>query len=420
METLNQGAVNDKNIADDYKLSWVSTAFFIGSVANASVKTILPISESLWGLMSVGVGIGIVLMYAVNFKEMLQRTSKLFWRSVVLFLCIYLLSALLIFFRGEPLDFMISDTAFLTFAWWIPSGVFACSVYDKSILYSVWVKASFIISAFAILTFFFYIPPEVDDGSTVYNMTFGFNIILPLLFQINELLKSRKLWLLAIVLFEIFTVFVYANRGILLSLIFFGIYKFAFESKSQLRRIVSGLLLILATIVMLSSIETIAENAVAILNTFGFESRTLNMLATGVVSDTSGRDDLWIICLKMIIESPIFGWGLGGEYYGIANGLGEEATAAYSPHNGIIQNFVCFGVFGGFISTIIILTPLILLKKVRDPYTKILIVIFCASRVVPNLVSGDGFFTEPKVAIYLYLFYFGNRNLRRSRNYQNE
>lgn len=397
----------------DERLSWVSAIFFIGSVGNASLKSVLPIPDSLWGLVSALVGAGILGSYFYYSKEMLRRSYHLFLSVVFLFALLYFLSAFLMISRGESLRSMLTGSALFTFAWWIPTGVYACSVYNKQILYDVWVKASYIMSAFSTIIFFFHIPDKQFDGVAEYNMAYGYFIILPLLIQIHEYQQKRYLWLLLLVLFEIFTIFVYANRGIILSLVFFLVYKFAFESDSMLRKVFSIMFLILFGLLMLSNIQTIATVAVSVLDSFGLESRTLGMLAGGVIDDMSGRDEIWSICFKMIEKRPLIGWGLGGEYTYLTHAFtgSLEADALCSPHNGIVQNFVNFGIIGGLFSSIIVLIPLFFINRIDDRNLKILIVVFCASRVIPNLVSGDGFFTEPKVAMYLFLFYFGNRKI---------
>lgn len=400
----------------DVRLSWASTFFFIGSMANASLKTILPISESIWGPLSILFGVFIIGGYLLYSKEVLRRSHYIFWRTVSLFVILYVISAVLILLRGESLKSMIIGNVFLTFAWWIPSGIYACSVIEKKILYDVWVKASYILSLMAIIIFFFHIPTEKYEGAAEYNMSFGFYIILPTLIQINEFCKNKRFWLFFLILFEIFTILVYANRGILLSLVFFVVYKFAFESESTTRKVIAFLILLLVSLLLLSSIQSIATVAVAILDSFGFESRTIGMLADGIIDETTGRDAIWKYCFQMIEDKPILGWGLGGEYHQLSVAItGSNSVAddpSCSPHNGIIQNFVNFGILGGIISTMIILIPIFYLRKVRDNFCKALILIFCASRVIPNLVSGDGFFIEPKVAIYLYLFYFWKHGIK--------
>lgn len=400
----------------DYRLSWTSAVFFIGSVANASLKSVLPIPDSLWGIISILVGVGIIVTYWVNSKEMLRRSSSILWRSFFVFTVLYMISVILMSSRGESLKTMISGNAILTFAWWIPTGVYACSVNNKEILYKVWVKAAYIISAFSIIIYFFHIPDKKYEELAEYNMSYGFYIILPLLIQINEFCRNKNKWLLLLILFETFTLLVYANRGIFLSLVFFLVYKFAFESNSIARKVFSIFLLTFLGLIMLASIQTIASVLASILDSCGFESRTLSLIVEGDLSNMTGRDEIWKICFKMIEERPLLGWGLGGEYTYLTQAfLGEpEASSSCSPHNGAIQNFVNFGIIGGIISTMIILIPLLYLNKVKDPYAKILIVIFCASRVIPNLISGDGFFIEPKVAIYLYLYYFWKRGYKRA------
>lgn len=397
----------------DERLSWASVLFFICDAANATVKMVLPIPESLWGAVSAAFGMAIILGYAINFKEMLRRSSKIFWRVFSIFIAIYTLSAVICTIGGYPITLLLKSNALATLLWWIPSGVFASSVKDKSILYNVWIKSSYVISAICIALFFFHSPNE-EQGSVEYSMSFGLKIILPLLIQMNDFVRNKRIWLLLFILFQIGLILIYANRGPLLSIIFFCIYKFAFESESRFRKIISFFVLGLAVIIMLSSLQAIAESAISILNIFGFESRTLDLIAAGIGDKTSGRDGIWEICWKMIQEKPVLGWGLGGEYYRIGADISgtpvAEVTAeGHNPHNGIVQNFVCFGIFGGLISTFIVLFPLLHLKRYKDVHLHDLLVIFAAASVIPLCISGCGFFIKPGVAIFLFLFYNSSR-----------
>lgn len=399
----------------DFRLSWTTSFLLIGTLANATLKTVLPIPAALWGVISIITGIVMLGSIFICFKEMLRRSSVIFWRSIALFVCIYLLSAVLITSRGEPLDIFLSGNVFYTFVWWIPIGVYSISVYDKSILYNVWVKSSYIISIMCLVMVLFHTPVK-DDGTTYYNMSFGFSMILPILIHINEYRRQRYFWLFCLIVFELVLLLIFANRGIFLSLIFYFVYKFAFESNSRIRKIVSILVLILAAIIFTASIQAIAESLLSVLDLFGFQSsRTIEMLASGVITETSGRDELWKISFKMIEESPILGWGLGGEYYHTAKILyGSDVISPdvnCSAHNGIIQNFVNFGIIGGLFATMIVLYPLFHLKQIRDKYAYELVLIFAAVRIIPNCVSGDGFFMVLQCSVYLYLFYFRNRKI---------
>ena len=141
------------------------------------------------------------------------------------------------------------------------------------------------------------------------------------------------------------------------------------------------------------------------------------MIIAGSIEDSSGRDEIWKAGIKMIEKRPIFGWGLGGEYYELfkmENGLGDAANGSYTPHNGLLQNFVNFGLFGGLIANFIVSIPLFNLKKYKSVSTNALIQIFFCAVAIPNFISASGFFIKPEVAVYLYLFYFGNKVVKKA------
>ena len=286
--------------------------------------------------------------------------------------------------------------------------------YSNSlILYEVWIKASFIISFFSLAMCFFYTPSDNSTGGYEYNIFFGYCLILPLIIQLNHFLRKKNKWLLLLVIVETIALLLFANRGVILSLIFFVLYKFAFESTSRVKRILAILFIFFSFVILTMNVQSLAGNAVKVLDVFGIQSRTLGLLADGTITETSGREDIWQQCFKMIKERPIFGWGLGGEYYEIGHKCfgasdAEVTASAYHPHNGIIQNFVCFGIPLGLIVTLIVLLPLFNLKKYKEKNIHELLVIFASVAVIPICVSSANFFTTPSVAIYLYLFYYGD------------
>jgi len=397
----------------DIKLSRASAIFFVGSCFNAMIKTVLPIPESMWGALSALVGLIMLFVLFSCASLVIKREKRLAIQSFLLFFLAYTLSIVIILSNNYPVMPMIRNSMFLTFAWWLPTGLCACAVNNKQILYSVWVKASYVLSVFCILIFFFHIP-TTDENPMEYNMTFGSQIILPLLIQINEYKNKRRLWLLLLVLFEIATILLYANRGILLSLVFFLAYKFAFEEGSTTKRIIAIFFLAIVGVVLFSSIQTIATS----IENLGFESRTISMLASGAIDDTSGRDEIWAFSFKMVSERPLLGWGLGGEYFRLAEF--EQGTYllddvhTYTPHNGLLQNVVNFGVLIGLLIDVLIVIPLFRMYRCKEKSLRQLLIIFGSAAVVPGLVSASGFFIKPSVAIFLYLYYFSRRKRIRS------
>ena len=120
----------------------------------------------------------------------------------------------------------------------------------------------------------------------------------------------------------------------------------------------------------------------------------------------TNRDIIWEDSKKMIEERPILGWGLGGEFYRLARVEGgENIDNSFTPHNGVMQNLVNFGVVGGLIATIIFIIPYIKLGRIKTQYNQTLILIF-GSSIAAIFYSASGFFTNPSAAIFIYLYFF--------------
>lgn len=382
-----------------------------------AIKNILPIPESLWGVLSAIWGLAIVFFMLRAIKEVLRRNSRLLIISYACFGTVYILSILLAIFRGEPLHSILRDSLFLNFSWWIPVGVFASSVYDKRVLIDTMFKGSFIISS--VLLVYFHlgrISMSLEDAN-MYSMTFGFAFILPIILHISRLFSKFNLYLFLFVLLEVFTLFVFANRGVILSLVFYLGYKLVGMSQSSIKSFVIVTFFVLVGAVFLTVSNNLLGSINALLEDNNLQSRTLSMMAENNLADDSGRSEIWAVCYDMVLEKPILGWGLGGEYYHIARAFGSfnANASAFTPHNGVIQAFVNFGVVGGFIVLILFLFPLFRLNRIKEPYTKELILVTGSAALIPCLISSDGLFYKPELAIYLYLFYQYGKNILNAR-----
>ena len=164
--------------------------------------------------------------------------------------------------------------------------------------------------------------------------------------------------------------------------------------------------LILVVVVAIALMwEQIMGGLASFLEGFGLSSRTLWYIMSGELTEGSGRDEIWKHSIEMINERPILGWGLGGEFYHLA--AFDSVTSvdnSFTPHNGVLQNLVNLGVFFGTIATIIIVRPYFRLRRIKDAYYHDLVLIF-GSAIVAIFYSASGFFTNPMVALFLYLAY---------------
>lgn len=395
-------------LKQDRKISLYVAFYFIAFTCNMAIKNIFPIPLSMWGMLSVLWGMGILTFMLMGLPEVLRRSSKLLFQTYILFIALFLLSVFMATFRGEPTNAILRDDAFVTLAWWIPLGVYSCSVYDKRILYDTLYKGSFVIATVLLLYFYFGKIVVINEDENDYSMTFGIAFIMPILLHLNELFKKRRNWLLALVSIEIITVVIFANRTVLLSLIFFLVYKWTVGNKSSSRR----MLVIFAACagIMLYTLffESFLFSTNSLLDSYNLQSRTLTMMANDNINDDSGRGEIWAICANMILERPLFGWGIGGEFYTISkefNGITTNVSGASSTHNGILQALVNFGIIGGIIVVIIYIIPLFRISRVKDSSTHDLILITGSVGLIPCLISASGLFIKPELAIYIYLYY---------------
>lgn len=398
----------------DKKISFYVIFYFIASSCNMAIKNILPIPDALWGLLSMAWGAAILFFMFRAIKEVMRRNSRLLMMSYAGFGALYLLSFTLTILRGDPINTILRDSLFLNFAWWIPVGVFACSVYDKRVLMDTMYKGSFIISV--VLLVYFHrgrVAMSLEDAN-MYSMTFGFAFILPIILHVSKLFNRFNKWLCLFVFLEVFTLFVFANRGVVLSLLFYLAYKTIQISGRGSKSFIIVFLIIMVGVMVLAFSDNLLGSINGFLNANNLQSRTLSMMEADNITDDSGRSWIWGICFDMILDKPILGWGLGSEYYHIAKAMGVSAAnvtaSAFTPHNAIIQAFVNFGVIGGLIVFIIFLRPLFGLKRIKDDATKELILITGSAALIPCLISSDGLFYKPELAIYLYLFYQYGKN----------
>ena len=123
-----------------------------------------------------------------------------------------------------------------------------------------------------------------------------------------------------------------------------------------------------------------------------------------MVSYKSNRDIIWDTTEQMIRDKPLLGWGLGGEFYYLAQADGEIADASFTPHNGILQNIVNFGIIGGVIATAIFIIPYFNISKIKDQSYYDLVLIF-GSSIIANFYSANGFFIKPSCSVFIFLFY---------------
>lgn len=406
----------------DNQLSVSVIFFFIIQSANSSIKTLFPnLGDGIDAALSGLSGILILALLIKSMKIVVKLHTWLTVRSYLLFLIIYLISIVQNLLRGAPLSVLISESMLWTLVWWLPMGLIAYSVNDKHILYRTIVKWSYLLSVVTLFSFIAYVRNIIQVNVEMlnrgnYNMFFSYMLVFTLVIHLNELIDQKLKRVIPWCLVELVAILSYGSRGAILCLVSFLLLKFLMGGLrlSQKVRIVSFVSLIGIVVFFLGA--SIVED----MDDVGMTSRTLEMVTGGDVAVSDGRDDLRKYTYELIADRPLLGYGLGGEFYELyQKAYGPALDGEFSsltPHNGFLQLFLNFGVLMGSLIGLAILYSIILIWRVRDYDVKTLLIILASVFVVPSLTVGDGIFTKPGIALYLFVFLSCFNNLSKNKS----
>lgn len=387
----------------DLKLSFASLVYFIAQALNLTIKTALPVPEGIWGEISAFFGVVILFFFFRAWLPLMQRSKGLVAKSYLFFLVVFVLSALLITIRNEPLTVLKDPYLVDVFVFWLPTGLCAAAVYNKQILYDAFFKTSYFLVVLGILCFLGGKVSGDNENVNAYNMQLGFTLIIPTLFFLNEVFKGRYKFLVLFGL-QMAIIIAYANRGVLLSVLFFAFYK-VFIDKGD---VVFSFITIASCVLLIVFMEPIALFLSELLAKYNLSSRTLMLVLENSIQESSGRDEIWTICNEMLVDHPITGYGLGGECFQIYHRMRDSGAFSYafSPHNGILQFILQFGWILGLLACFLMLLPIFRMHRIGDVYRKDLILIFCSAVIIPCCYSAGDIFLKPASAIYFFVYYF--------------
>lgn len=379
---------------------------FIANALNYFIKSVFPLSTSMWSLLSIVIAISILAAYVLCLRVVWRRQSKVALFSIFLFGVIYGLSILLSISRGDPIN-IVEESARSTYLFYIPAGVFAVAVNDKSILYRVMLKASYFLSAMMLFRLFVnYNPLYASVEGYEYSMSFGYIIIVPTLLHFHEFLRSIRTVLFFLFIIELFAIILYASRGVLLSVFAIVIYESLLGMKRGPKKTFFIILMSGLAVGYLQFGDSLLNSTLGALESRGLQSRTLYMLSQDAIDSDSGRDYLFKLSYKMIGEKPLLGWGVGGECYEFNKYLhNDEANIACTSHNGILQAMVQLGIPLGLLLSFLIILPIFKARKIPDDYLRSIIVVYFCAYAVPCVTFSSGFLVQPQIAIYMYLYY---------------
>lgn len=257
-----------------------------------------------------------------------------FRRNPTMFFITYLIAILLLLLHTiifpNNAQYIEKDSLRFLLPMVIPSALCLITVRNIDFIEKVWYQISWIVFAevlIYVLAYFgglFFI--------TDYNMSFSYGCLLPMSSLYH---KKNKLSVLASLLMFIVVVSI-GSRG---AAIIFLAY-IVFDVLQNNKKLIIPLLLLLSF--ALASLPTI----ISFLDSIGLQSRTLDLLATGQIGNSSGRDNLYDIAINTILDNPFIGVGLWGDRVLFNGGYCHNILIEIFLNWGILVGIGIIGLFG--------------------------------------------------------------------------
>jgi len=353
----------------DIKMSRAVLMYFIVNILNLTIKNILPISESMWSLLSYFFMLLMFIIVFMALPDAISKNSAFFFLSEGLMLGLYIISYL----RGFAINGILLKGAFWTMGVCVPLATLVYSIHDYTYLLISFKKISYVLSMLLWLVLLNMI--NLDT----YNMAASYALVIPTLILIDEAFKEHRIIDIVFPTISAVLIILWGARGPLLCISAYMVISFFFylrPTKLKIFFFVIGILLLFIVVFAWSEIMEWITNVYLANGMVG--SHTIGRLVNGKLFDGSGRDTLVMRYMSLLNEHPILGLGLYGGWDSSGSG----------PHNMVVEYLTEFGYPIGIMvsgcSVFLYILPL-LVKRGVD---KRLLFIFLAFNIPMLWVQG--------------------------------
>ncbi len=385
LERTNQGTAKSIECNGDSKLAQFIGIYVLASSCNIAVKTIFPISASIWDMVSVVFGIIILVFFARAVPVLWFRASGVILLVELSFLTLFAFSLLM----GNADIAMLTSIGFWTFCICVPLGVAGVSIHDKAILYdSLWKVSVIEYPVLCIALFSMY-----RQGT--YSMPVSYSLVMPVTFLYHRFFSKKSLISLALAVVASLLILVFGARGPLLCIVYYCLAKMFVTERSQScarNLLVKLLFLSLAIIVLLFCWNSILSYVASSLKASGVKSYAISSLLDGSFAQSSARQKLWDYYFMLIKDKPFSGYGV----------LGGWISAEQHPHNMLIEFVLAFGLLFGSIVSLSSLMLFLRFVKTDGTILSELMLILSACIFTLFTVSGD-WLENPMFFLFIFL-----------------
>ncbi|SFD31753.1 O-antigen ligase family protein [Ruminococcus albus] len=250
-----------------------------------------------------------------------------------------------------------------------------------------------------------------------YNMSFGYYSCFISTLNVILWIKERKIYnIIVSVVFSLLSI-AYGSRGAIIIYLIFALSLFWLFMKEAN---VAKKLIIISAIFLFGSFFILFYSEIIlflqrILVYFGVsESRTLESLLAGDISDTDTRDELWAIAKELIKDRFPFGYGVFGE----RPHIGKYYMWGYS-HNIFLEIIIAFGFIGVVLLTFFIIKSFSIINSDADRGWIFIFILFfsqCGILLVSNSFWYHPYFWSAIAVGFIHSDIIGDdKKLKRSK-----
>lgn len=362
------------DVLGDY---WLSFTAFIQSILMLFQSLIADsgvIAQEMAALLRVLLSIVVV---GVAMFWILERKLR---QTIIVYTLFIFLFAISILLGKENSDFIIQEGFRFTFPICIPIFLSVISVKNNNILFRVALWMSYIGAFIGILYAILFVTGNLPMLEDMYNLSFGYALLLPTLFLIY--FNKNKI----LITFLILAILLAGSRGPLIPIFILILAKmFMAYSKKKIFFIFTSILLIFIALfpILLNYLSDI-----------GINSRTLFLLLDGSLDSDSGRGNIYTFVWEKVLERPLIGYGF----------FADRVFLGVYCHNIFMEMFLNWGIFIPlFLYIIIMCIGLYLYRKINDEERLLLILLFSSS-VMPLLFSSS-YLIDFRLPIFMGFIY---------------
>ena len=317
-----------KNVNLDYKNSLIFVLFMFANVITMPVVKVIGSTVFFW------IFIASLFIYSVYINRLIN--IKFILISLALSI-VFIVNALFVPYATKVLDMYM---LFIRFG--ILGIYFAMMISNYESLMKYWNYTGII----GLLILNIYLG---DYIGTIEYMDLGINLTYSFMgFSMNYYVIKDKYRFISLILMIVsfIEIVIFGNRSSMLIVLFiFAYYEIINLKKTNILISISKLIIAFVSIMYLVlNLNDILITLVDKLNKIGINSYSLTKHVLtlqdglkGIITQSSGRDDIYILAKNMIVNSGFMPHGLG--YF-------EDSTGIIYPHNLFIEVCLDFGIFG--------------------------------------------------------------------------